>query len=57
MLGVIDLVETRVLQSQRRIALLLNLQIEYCRRLVSGIASYANGVGWLIEEMPATPGA
>ena len=37
----------------RRVALLLNLQIGYCRRVVTGIAAYAARRNWLLEEMPA----
>ncbi|MGC6457557.1 MAG: substrate-binding domain-containing protein [Akkermansiaceae bacterium] len=40
--------------SRQRVALLLNLQIGYCRRAVTGIAAFAEKQGWLIEEMPAT---
>ncbi len=36
-----------------RIALLLNLQIGYCRRAIMGIAAYGRERSWLLEEMPA----
>lgn len=36
-------------------ALLLNLQVGYCRRVVTGVAAWAEKKGWLLEEMPATP--
>ena len=39
----------------RRVALLLNLQIGYCRRVVTGVAAFAEKQGWLLEEMPANP--
>jgi len=37
-----------------RVALLLNLQVGYCRRIVTGVAAFAERQGWLLEEMPAT---
>lgn len=40
--------------SHRRVALLLNLQIGYCRRAVAGISAYAARKNWLLEEMPAS---
>ncbi len=36
-----------------RIALLLNLQIGYCRRAIMGIAAYGRDQCWLLEDMPA----
>ena len=42
------------LLSDRRISLLMNLQIGYCRRAVAGVSAYAAQKGWLLEEMPAT---
>lgn len=42
--------------NQRRVTLLLNLQIGYCRRVVTGVAALAQRKGWLLEEMPANPG-
>ena len=39
--------------SHPRIALLLNLQIGYCRRAIMGIAAYGRERCWLLEEMPA----
>ena len=41
----------------RRVALLLNLQIGYCRRAVAGISAYAASRNWLLEEMPANEAA
>ena len=42
---------------RKRVALLLNLQIAYCRRAVIGISAYAARKGWLLEEMPASAAA
>lgn len=39
---------------RHRVALLLNLQVGYCRRVVTGVAAWAEREGWLLEEMPAT---
>lgn len=36
-----------------RIALLLNLQIGYCRRAIMGIAAYGRERSWMLEDMPA----
>lgn len=36
-----------------RIALMLNLQIGYCRRAIMGIAAYGRERFWLLEDMPA----
>jgi len=47
---------TLVNGKQRRVTLLLNLQIGYCRRIVTGVAAHAERKGWLLEEMPAIPG-
>ncbi len=41
----------------KRVALLLNLQIGYCRRAVTGISAYAAKKHWLLEEMPASEAA
>ena len=45
----------RVKRKGLRVALLLNLQVGYCRRAVTGVAAFAEKEGWLLEEMPATP--
>ena len=36
-----------------RIALMLNLQIGYCRRAIMGIAAYGREQFWLLEDMPS----
>ena len=45
---------TGVESHRHRVALLLNLQVGYCRRVVTGVAAWAEKEGWLLEEMPAT---